>query len=157
MQSQKLTIVNFAERFRNLVEASGLSQKELATRLGVSEGAIVNYKGGRVPKAEELLSIAAFFDVKMEWLLCGEDAKPSGTGGPGNAPMYNPGLGAAAKIAKAASMEEEAKDYRSLAAKLEKRVAKLQGNIAELLEQAEWCDDFARSVLEDDDDEDDDD
>lgn len=74
MQRKKLTIVNFSERFRDLVENSGSSQKDLASALGISEGSIVNYKRERIPKAEELLAIAAHFGVTIEWLLTGDGA-----------------------------------------------------------------------------------
>ena len=72
MQRKTLTIVNFGARFQSLVEKSGLSQKDLAAALGVSEGSIVNYKGGRIPKAEELLAISAYFGLSMEQLLTGQ-------------------------------------------------------------------------------------
>lgn len=54
------------------MELSPLSQKELAQRLSLSESAIVNYKRDRIPKAEELLRIASFFDVPIEHLLLSE-------------------------------------------------------------------------------------
>jgi transcriptional regulator with XRE-family HTH domain len=73
MQQKKLTIVNFASRFETLINRSGHSQKEIAVRLGISEGSIVNYKRDRIPKAEELLTIATYFAVTMEWLLTGEE------------------------------------------------------------------------------------
>jgi len=41
--------------------------------LALSEGAIVNYKRDRLPKAEELLRIARHFNVSMEWLLTGQE------------------------------------------------------------------------------------
>lgn len=75
MQGRKLTILNFGERFRDLVSNSGMTQKELSESLGLSEGALVNYKRGRIPKAEELLSISAFFGVSLKWLLTGQERK----------------------------------------------------------------------------------
>ncbi len=77
MQRKKLTVLNFHSRFQDLVETSGLSQKDLAFALGLSEGSIVNYKRDRIPKAEELLSIAAHFGVSIEWLLTGQNPAPS--------------------------------------------------------------------------------
>ncbi len=50
-----------------------MTQKELAQSLGVSEGAMVNYKRGRIPKAEELVRISSFFGVSVDWLLLGKD------------------------------------------------------------------------------------
>jgi transcriptional regulator with XRE-family HTH domain len=63
--------MNFSHRFEILVRESPLNQKALAAQLGVTESAIVNYKGGRTPKAEELLRIAKHFGVSMEYLLTG--------------------------------------------------------------------------------------
>ncbi|MCU0797311.1 MAG: helix-turn-helix domain-containing protein [Akkermansiaceae bacterium] len=61
--------MSFPERFRELVASSGLTQKELANALGLSEGAIVNYKRDRVPKADELVAIANHFGITVDWLL----------------------------------------------------------------------------------------
>lgn len=154
MQDQNIREL-FGLRISRLIAEHDLTQAIFAKSVGVSQGAVSGWCSGAIPRADQLQSIAAFFQVSMEWLLSGQDAEPSGKGGPGNAPMFSSGLGAAARIAKATSMEEEAKDYRNLAAKLQKRVDKLNGSIADLIKQAEWCDDFAKSVLEYDEDEED--
>ena len=73
MQGKNFTSVNFCERFQELLDASGKSQKELASEMELSEAALVNYKRDRLPKAEELLRIARFFRVSVDWLLTGED------------------------------------------------------------------------------------
>lgn len=73
MQAKKCTIVNFSSRFKSLCESSGKTQKELAKLFDISESALVNYKKDRVPRADELLRIATFFDVSIEWLLTGND------------------------------------------------------------------------------------
>lgn len=75
MQAEKFPNENFSDRFSALVAASPLSQKGLAEVLHVAESAIVNYKNGRIPKAEELLRIATHFRVQMEWLLTGNGGK----------------------------------------------------------------------------------
>jgi transcriptional regulator with XRE-family HTH domain len=72
MQEKKFRNVNFSTRFRELLETSGKTQKEIAEVLGLSEGALINYKRASVPKSAELLSIARYFGVTMEWLLTGE-------------------------------------------------------------------------------------
>jgi transcriptional regulator with XRE-family HTH domain len=41
--------------------------------LKLSESALVNYRRDRTPRSEELLNIAKYFGVSMEWLLTGED------------------------------------------------------------------------------------
>jgi transcriptional regulator with XRE-family HTH domain len=70
--STKFSNVNFSGRFSRLIKESDLTQKELAAAIGVAESAIVNYKRGRVPKAEELLKIAQHFGVTVDWLLTGK-------------------------------------------------------------------------------------
>ena len=71
MQGKSFTIVNFHARFRDLLDSSGQNQKEIAAALTLSEGAIVNYKRDRLPKAEELLRISKYFGVSLDWLLTG--------------------------------------------------------------------------------------
>jgi transcriptional regulator with XRE-family HTH domain len=66
-------IVNFSERFRDLTDGSGRTQRELADGMGISEASLVNYRRDRTPKAEELLRIARYFSVTIEWLLTGDD------------------------------------------------------------------------------------
>lgn len=73
MQGKKFKKLNFSQRFCDLLKSSGMSQKQLAVALGVSEASVVNYKRGQLPKAEELLRMAQFFDVSMEYLLTGDD------------------------------------------------------------------------------------
>ena len=43
------------------MEKSRVYPAELARRLGMSQPAIHNYAGGRIPRAEELAQIAGFF------------------------------------------------------------------------------------------------
>lgn len=70
--------MNFSARFRELLETCGRTQKDVARELELSEGALINYKRDSVPKSMELLAIARYFGVSMEWLLTGEDASRSG-------------------------------------------------------------------------------
>lgn len=72
MQAQKFRNLSFSERFLELTEQSGRTQKEHAAIFGVAEGTVINWKRGQLPKSEELYSIAQNFGVTMEWLLTGE-------------------------------------------------------------------------------------
>jgi transcriptional regulator with XRE-family HTH domain len=65
--------VSFNERFAALVRGSGIQQKELARSLGLSEGAVINYQRDRIPKAAELVKIADYFGLSVDWLLRGSD------------------------------------------------------------------------------------
>lgn len=77
MQTEKLTIVNCCARIRDLCENSGRSQKELATALGISEGALINYKRDRIPKTEELHKLASHFGTTMDYIYAGTGVSPS--------------------------------------------------------------------------------
>jgi len=60
----------FARRLRGLREAVGLSQGELAEKLGVSRGSISFYENeSRVPDIVFLESVSEFFDVGINFLL----------------------------------------------------------------------------------------
>ena len=62
--------MTFADRIKQLREEVGFSQIELATRLGVSSGAIGNWETGkRVPRGELLESVADLFNVDIDYLL----------------------------------------------------------------------------------------
>ena len=60
----------FGKRLSALRKQKGLSQYELADRLGYSRGQIANYEQGkREPDYETLQKIADFFDVTTDYLL----------------------------------------------------------------------------------------
>ncbi len=74
MQEKKFTILNFSSRLNELMETSGLKQKEIAEKSGVAATAIIHYKTGRsLPGSWELYKLAKFFGCSMEWLLTGDD------------------------------------------------------------------------------------
>ena len=63
---------NFSERFSSLIKESGITQMELAQKIGVSQAAINFYKTGKnMPGGEELYKISKFFGVSIDWLLTG--------------------------------------------------------------------------------------
>ena len=60
----------FSKRLADLRKKRGLSQYELAKRLGCTRGQIGNYEQGtREPDHEMLTKIANFFDVSVDYLL----------------------------------------------------------------------------------------
>lgn len=65
----------FGERLREAIKSAGTTQKDLATKIGVSKTAINNYVGGRIPDASILYKISKILNTTMEWLLAGEDTK----------------------------------------------------------------------------------
>jgi len=65
----------FKDMFRYLRKREGLTQVELAEKLGLSKGMIsMCENGGRRPSYETLEAIADFFNVDMNFLL-GHDKK----------------------------------------------------------------------------------
>ena len=64
-------------RLRELREKKGISQKQLALALNISQGAIGNWESGtRKPNFEYVKVLAGYFDVTSDYLL-GIDEKPT--------------------------------------------------------------------------------
>ena len=62
----------FGERLKDLRNAKGLSQKDLAARIGVSTTTIQNYERGQLPNGEYAILLAEVLDCPIEWLLTGK-------------------------------------------------------------------------------------
>jgi transcriptional regulator with XRE-family HTH domain len=61
-------------RLKELREEKGLSSRELAKKLNVSDRAVQRWeKGERVPNADSVILLARFFDVSADYLLGLED------------------------------------------------------------------------------------
>lgn len=65
-----------ADRIKEARKAAGLTQKELASKLGVKHSAVSKYEQGRVVnlKRETIANIAAVLNVKPSWLMCMDDS-----------------------------------------------------------------------------------
>ncbi len=64
----------FPERLKELRQESGLTLKELAKHLQVSDIAISRWENGlRIPNIENLANIAIFFKVSTDYLIGLED------------------------------------------------------------------------------------
>ena len=70
----------FKERFAALIQTRGLTQKELAQKTNLTEGAISHYlKGDREPKGAILLNIANALETSTDYLSGKTDeVKPAG-------------------------------------------------------------------------------
>lgn len=63
-------VYGFQFRLGQAVFHSGLTQEELAARIGVSRKTIVGYlNGSTLPDAYHLATLGAVLDVSIDWLL----------------------------------------------------------------------------------------
>lgn len=83
--------MNFSSRLALLIGQRGVTQRIVADECDLSPGALSQYLKDRTPKAEELLKLARYFGVTMEWLLSGEDAA-EGSSLREDAPVYGGSL-----------------------------------------------------------------
>ncbi len=72
LQIKQLKVVNslFKDRIRNLRKSRGLTQKQLAERLRVTQQAVGKWETGKsMPDSETLKDISDFFGRSVDWLL----------------------------------------------------------------------------------------
>lgn len=63
-------------RIKLLREEKNMSQKELSTKLGVSEGSISLYENeGRKPSYEILLRLSEIFNCSIDYIVCNSDIR----------------------------------------------------------------------------------
>jgi len=86
--------VLFGERLKNAREASGMSQKTMATRLGVKSSTIEKWEEGKLdPRANRLQMAASLLNVPLMWLLAGSQKVPDPSAGISNRDMMLQKLG----------------------------------------------------------------
>ena len=61
--------MDFAERIRRLRRAEHLTQAALATKIGLTARGYQDMELGTLPRYENLLRIADFYDVSVDWLM----------------------------------------------------------------------------------------
>ncbi|MDY5779763.1 MAG: helix-turn-helix transcriptional regulator [Succinivibrionaceae bacterium] len=63
------------DKLQKVLKDKSISQKELATNIGITESAMSKYiSGDRIPKMDILKKIAIFLDVSIDYLVGLEDA-----------------------------------------------------------------------------------
>ncbi|WEA52270.1 helix-turn-helix transcriptional regulator [Weissella paramesenteroides] len=68
-------------RLKELREAKGLSQRQLANELGMVRQAYSNYeRGEREPRIDVLIKLADYFDVSVDYLIGHEKTSNQGNG-----------------------------------------------------------------------------
>lgn len=69
--------LSFGERLRRAREAAGLTQVELAERLGIKQNQISQWEADNTgPKRDRLPTLAAAVGASIEWLLSGTGKAP---------------------------------------------------------------------------------
>lgn len=58
-----------SERLRLLRSETGMSQTDLAKKVGLSMRGYQDLERGVMPRSSALLNIAEFYDVSIDWLL----------------------------------------------------------------------------------------
>lgn len=66
--------MKFSEKLYEIRKNSGLSQEELAEKIGVSRQSVSKWETGQaMPEYEKLLALCEYFKVSVDSLLKGED------------------------------------------------------------------------------------
>lgn len=69
--------MNMADRIQQLRKTKGISQEELADRIGVSRQAVSKWESGQSsPDLEKVILLSEFFDVTTDYLLKGKEPQP---------------------------------------------------------------------------------
>jgi HTH-type transcriptional regulator, cell division transcriptional repressor len=67
----------FGERLRDAREAAGMSQQQIASRLGVKAATVNHWETGKKePRANRLQMLASLLNVPLLWLLAGSQQVP---------------------------------------------------------------------------------
>ena len=66
----------FSDRLRLLVDSRGITAKDLSRESNIPDATIYRYLSGvRVPKIDNIITLAKFFGVSVDWLLGLNDDK----------------------------------------------------------------------------------
>ena len=114
----------FGDRLALAREAQGLTQEQLARRLGLRTPTIENWECDRSePRANRLQMLAGFLNVSMGWLLTGE-----GEGGPN---LRSDGKTVSTALS---ALLGEIRDIRVANIRTNDRLAKLEKRLREMAE-----------------------
>jgi transcriptional regulator with XRE-family HTH domain len=68
-----------AERFRSIRNKTGLSQKDFAATLDISQSAVAEIeRGSREPSRNMMIALANKYHISLDWLLLGVEPAPGG-------------------------------------------------------------------------------
>lgn len=66
---------NFGDRLKAHREKMGMTQADLASKIGVDPNTIQRYESGSLPKGDKIVSLADVLDCSIDWLLKGSGQK----------------------------------------------------------------------------------
>ena len=67
--------MTFAEKLKSIRKQAGMSQEQLAEKLGVSRQAVTKWEtNGGIPDIENIMAISALFGISIDELLMGASA-----------------------------------------------------------------------------------
>lgn len=71
--------MTFKDRLRGEIEYKGLLVKEMSAALGISNSTFLSYidARGALPNVENAVKIAKYLGVTVEYLVTGEDSRPT--------------------------------------------------------------------------------
>ena len=71
----------FSKKLKKRRELFGLTQAELAEKIGSDKSTIQNYEAGSLPKGDYAIALAKVLDCSLDWLLMdmGPEPEPPGT------------------------------------------------------------------------------
>lgn len=73
-----VSAMNVADRIQNLRKTSGMSQEELADKIGVSRQAVSKWESEQsLPDIEKIILLSELFDVTTDYILRGIEPKPN--------------------------------------------------------------------------------
>ncbi|MFR6508530.1 MAG: helix-turn-helix transcriptional regulator [Dorea sp.] len=73
--------MTFAENVKMLRKQAGMSQEQLAEKLGVSRQAVTKWEtGAGIPDIENIMAISMLFDISIDDLLSNEREFKKGSG-----------------------------------------------------------------------------
>ncbi|GEM_PF-75681 len=80
LSKKRVSVMNIADRIQNLRKAKGISQEELADKIGVSRQAVSKWESKQsTPDIEKIIIMSDYFEVTTDYLLKGIEPKPDET------------------------------------------------------------------------------
>jgi len=84
-----VSVMNIADRIQNLRKAKGISQEELADKVGVSRQAVSKWESEQsIPDIDKVIIMSDYFDVTTDYLLRGIENEKQVNETPANANIF---------------------------------------------------------------------